>query len=239
MAAFSWIAARHDCKCRWRFSSRSPVPHRDNSLVACSSWRRALTIRKCELETFHFDLHGVVGFWTFAVLLMWGLTGGYFVFPEPFRAAINFFTPNSAASPLPRRRPLTLGAKILRGFSFAHYGNFGGWEVKLLWVILGLAPAVLFSTALLMWYNRVLAPALRRLRHDSRWLIGRPQPQPGPFLAQQDRVGWILHRILQRRRPPDQAMRIGRNHFAQLRDVLGSRIGQPAHEVFIENRILA
>jgi uncharacterized iron-regulated membrane protein len=55
-----------------------------------------------------------------------------------------------------------LGAKILRGFSNAHYGNFGGWVVKLLWVILGLAPVVLLSTALVMWYGRVLGPAMRR-----------------------------------------------------------------------------
>ncbi len=119
---------------------------------------------------------------------MWGLTGGYFVFPQPFRAAINFFTPLTAAPvfqptapapvgasldhgpgagaprPRPRRPRPTLGARILRGFSFAHYGNFGGWPVKMLWVMLGLAPAVLFCTAVVMWCNRVLAPALRRLR---------------------------------------------------------------------------
>ena len=149
-----------------------------------ASWRRALTIHaKVGWKRFVFDLHSAAGFWTFAVLLMWGLTGGYFVFPQPFRAAITFFTPidapavprlisatpnpsQSTAAPRsrPRRRPLTLGAKILRGFSFAHYGNFGGWGVKTLWVILGLAPAVLFSTAVLMWWNRVVAPAMRRLR---------------------------------------------------------------------------
>ena len=133
-------------------------------------WRSALTIfKKLGWKRFIIDLHGVLGFWTFAVLFMWGLTGGYFVFPEPFRAVVNFFTPIGAP-----RRPLTLGGRILRGFSFAHYGNFAGWEVKLLWVILGLTPAILFSTALVMWWNRVLAPALRRLRHDARCLIGRP-----------------------------------------------------------------
>jgi uncharacterized iron-regulated membrane protein len=143
------------------------------------SWRRALAIHaRAGWRRLVFDLHGVVGFWTFAVLLMWGLTGGYFVFPQPFRAAITVFTPINAPSlvsvtaqgvqgttgpgPLPRRRPVTLGAKILRGFSNAHYGNFGGWGVKLLWVILGFAPAVLFSTALVMWYIRVLGPAMRR-----------------------------------------------------------------------------
>jgi uncharacterized iron-regulated membrane protein len=145
-------------------------------------WRAALRIRaNLGWKRFIFDLHGVLGFWTFAVLLMWGLTGGYFVFPQPFRAAIELFTPinaplaaqsmpRSAAAPrsIQRRRPLTSGAKILRGFSFAHYGNFGGWGVKTLWVILGFAPAVLFSTALLMWYNRVVAPALRNRKMNSR-----------------------------------------------------------------------
>ncbi len=142
------------------------------------SWRRALTIHaNVGWKRFVFDLHGALGVWTFAILLMWGLTGGYFVFPQPFRAAINFFTPINTpaafqpstpiplgAAPRPFRRSFTLGVRILRGFSFAHYGNFGGWGVKLLWVILGLAPAVLFGTALLMWFNRVLAPAVRRMR---------------------------------------------------------------------------
>jgi len=158
------------------------------------NWRRALAIdANVGWKRFVFDLHGALGFWTFAVLLMWGLTGGYFVFPQPFRAAINFFapidappvlqpaapsllsaTPNrlqSTAGPTPRplrrRRPLTLGGRILRGFSQAHYGTFGGWGVKILWVILGLVPFVLFSTALLMWSSRVLAPAMRRLRKGS------------------------------------------------------------------------
>ncbi|HEV2200468.1 MAG TPA: PepSY-associated TM helix domain-containing protein [Bryobacteraceae bacterium] len=177
-------------------------------------WRRGLTVRgSVGWKRLNFDLHSAVGFWTFALLLMWGATGGYFVFPDPFRAVINFFTPinppataqqpiritrapqaaaraassaplaasaspassvatpaASAAppaqqSPFPRRRrPLTLGGKILRGFSFAHYGNFAGWPVKALWVLLGLAPVVLYGTALVMWWNRVLAPALGRWR---------------------------------------------------------------------------
>lgn len=155
-----------------------------------AGWRRALGVHaNAGWKRFVFDLHGAVGFWTFAVLLMWGVTGGYFVFPQPFRATINFFTPiqapamfqpaspSAATSPSdrassnsvrPRRRPLTKGAQILQGFSYAHYGNFAGWSVKALWVILGLAPAVLFFTALLMWSNRVVAPAMRRWRKLAR-----------------------------------------------------------------------
>jgi uncharacterized iron-regulated membrane protein len=153
-----------------------------------SKWRRGLTIRAgVGWKRLTFDLHSAVGFWTFALVFMWGVTGGYFVFPDPFRAAVNYFTPiaaprapqqnvnpgGQAASvapaplgPLTRlpRRPVTLGGKILRGFSYAHYGNFGGWPVKVLWLLLGFAPVVLFGTALVMWWNRVLSPLARRLR---------------------------------------------------------------------------
>jgi uncharacterized iron-regulated membrane protein len=152
----------------------------------------------------NFDLHSVVGFWTFLILFMWAVTGGYFVYPEPFRAVINVFTPidpprvaatpaglvradtaqaptstantpsgaaNGAPSaaarrPARRRRPLTTGGKILRGFSFAHYGNFAGWKIKTLWMLLGFAPVLLFGTALVMWWNRVLAPMWRRRERE-------------------------------------------------------------------------
>ena len=140
-------------------------------------WKRSLAVRLgVGWKRFTWDLHSALGFWTFTLLLMWGLTGGYFVFPQPFRASVNYFTPIAAprpagaTAPAPtvvpgqRRplRPLTLGAKILRGFSNAHYGTFGGWPVKALWPLLGLTPVVLVASSLVMWWNRVLRRWLRR-----------------------------------------------------------------------------
>jgi uncharacterized iron-regulated membrane protein len=171
--------------------------------------KRAITFRfGAGWKRFNFDLHSAIGFWTFALLFMWAFTGAYFVFPDPVRATVNFFTPinpprvaqqsprsgqtdirpllpqsgaaqpatsaqppgsgqsatpQTGVPPLRRpRRPLTLGGKILRGFSNAHYGTFGGWQVKALWVMLGLAPAVLFATAVAMWWNRALKPWIWR-----------------------------------------------------------------------------
>ncbi len=148
-----------------------------------SQWRRGLVIRRgVGWKRLTWDLHGMVGFWTFALLFMWGLTGFYFVFPQPFRATIDYFTPvnpprlpqaqnapRASQGPVTltvprRRRPLTLGGKILRDFSLAHYGNFLGWKVKALWVLLGLSPVVLYFSALVMWWNRVVWPAIRRGR---------------------------------------------------------------------------
>jgi uncharacterized iron-regulated membrane protein len=148
-----------------------------------ANWRRGLTIRRgAGWKRLVFDLHSAAGIWTLAFLFMWGMTGGYFVFPDPFRATVNYFAPvnpprppqraaagaSAPAPPMPRtgrqRRPLTTGGKILRGFSAAHYGTFGGWPVKTLWFLVGLVPLVLVATSLLMWWNRVLNPALRRWR---------------------------------------------------------------------------
>jgi len=155
-----------------------------------ANWRRGLTIRRgLGWKRLVFDLHSATGIWTFAILLMWGMTGGYFVFPQPFRAVVNYYTPinpprvagtASTANAAPkggppaggprtgrRRRPLTKGARILQGFSAAHYGTFGGWPVKTLWFLVGLVPLLLVATSLLMWWNRVINPALLRWRRGS------------------------------------------------------------------------
>ena len=122
-----------------------------------ANWRRNLGMRRgVGWKRMNWDLHSAVGIWSFALVFMWGTTGFYFVYPQPFRAAIEVFTPINpprlqSASPTPpsfstgtgprrRRRPLTLGGKILRDFSSLHYGNFGGWPLKTLYVLLGFAP---------------------------------------------------------------------------------------------------
>lgn len=43
-----------------------------------------------------WELHGTVGVWLWLLLVMWGLTGLYFVFPQPFRTAINAISPLTA-----------------------------------------------------------------------------------------------------------------------------------------------
>jgi uncharacterized iron-regulated membrane protein len=140
----------------------------------------------------NWDLHSVVGLWMFAFVLIWGVTGVYVVFPKPFQVVVNHFSPlelykldsqvsepavSSAAlipaadetvAPRPRRRrpppKRSPGDIFLRWFYYLHFGNFGDWPVKALWVVLGLAPPFLFVTGAVMWWNRVLSREARSLR---------------------------------------------------------------------------
>lgn len=66
-----------------------------------------------------------------------------------------------------RRRPVfhySAGDKIIRAFYALHFGNFAGLGTRIVWAIFGLAPAVLFLTGVVMWWNRVLSREARRMR---------------------------------------------------------------------------
>jgi uncharacterized iron-regulated membrane protein len=45
-----------------------------------------------------------------------------------------------------------------------HVGNFGGTPIRIMWFVLGLAPALMFVTGFIMWWTRVVRP---------RWLSSR------------------------------------------------------------------
>jgi len=155
------------------------------------TWRRGLVIRRSSTwKRFNWELHSVVGIWTLPIVLLFGFVGVYAGFPEHFQAWVNKIAPLDVYRPIPdaalhpaapfipvstpiplntpvrpRYRPkYSTGDKIIRWFSYLHFGNFGGWESKAIWVIIGLTPAFLFVTGALMWWNRVLSPAARRFR---------------------------------------------------------------------------
>ena len=113
-------------------------------------WRRALIVRPgTNFKRVNWDLHSAIGFWTFAIVFMWALTGAYLVFPKPFDKLIAW-VPAAA---------LLTNVGILHA---VHVGDFGGWPVKALWVLLGIAPPILFVTGSIMWWYRVLNPWRKR-----------------------------------------------------------------------------
>ncbi|MEH2332378.1 PepSY-associated TM helix domain-containing protein [Nostoc sp.] len=51
----------------------------------------------------------------------------------------------------------SLGDKILNSFEPLHYGTFGGLPTRILYVLVGLAPLILFITGFVMWRYRYRA----------------------------------------------------------------------------------
>ena len=121
------------------------------------SWRRSLTIhRHVSWKRFTWDLHSAVGFWSLLFVVLFGLSGAYLCFPTAFHAAADYLEPSTDEN---------LGVRTVDTITYwlarLHFGRFGGWSTKLAWAVLGLAPAALFVTGALMWWNRVLRKVVR------------------------------------------------------------------------------
>ena len=118
------------------------------------SWRRSLSFRwKSNPKGFNWTLHSALGFWTFAFFIMWAITGIYLSIPNTFNAAVDFFEPIHASS-----KNLRVGDQMLYWFAQAHFGRFSGIWVKTIWAVIGLMPAALFVTGMVMWWKRVIRP---------------------------------------------------------------------------------
>lgn len=60
-------------------------------------------------------------------------------------------------------RHWTAGERLSLGIYSAHFGDFGGFPLKILWALLGLVPVVLVISGYLMWWNRTLKKKWRSL----------------------------------------------------------------------------
>ena len=121
-------------------------------------WRRSLMLRRnVGWQRFNWDLHSAMGFWMFAFLFIWAISGIYLSFPEPFSNFVDYVQPMDPTNIKPRS-----GDEFLAWLARIHFGRAWGTSVKTLWTTLGLVPAVLFVTGGIMWWNRVLRPALRK-----------------------------------------------------------------------------
>jgi uncharacterized iron-regulated membrane protein len=124
----------------------------------CDTWRRSLSFRwKTNPKGFNWTLHSALGFWTFAFVFMWALTGIYLSIPIVFNDAVDFLEPLNAPS-----KSLRFGDRVLYWMAQAHFGRFSGIPVKIIWTVVGLAPAALFVTGTVMWWKRVFKPWLGR-----------------------------------------------------------------------------
>jgi uncharacterized iron-regulated membrane protein len=64
------------------------------------NWRRALKVDlRLGWRRINFDLHSATGFWTLLLLLMWGISGVYFAWPEIAFRLVNSWSPIVSARP--------------------------------------------------------------------------------------------------------------------------------------------
>jgi uncharacterized iron-regulated membrane protein len=113
-----------------------------------SNWRRALTVKwRSHYGRFSWDLHSALGFWFFLFVLMWGISGFYFAFPQAFSALSGFVDPSDKYAD-----------RILGWLSMAHFGRFG-WFAEALWTLLGLMPAILSVTGVFLCCRRMIYKA--------------------------------------------------------------------------------
>jgi uncharacterized iron-regulated membrane protein len=131
-------------------------------------WRRSLTIKTASgWKRFNWDLHSALGFWLFLFMLLWGVSGAYLGIPEPFSAFVDAISDPKAEL---GERP---GDIVLVWLARLHFGRWRNAPLKAVWALAGLVPAIMFVTGVIMWWQRVVRPKLRKGSLDAR--VDRPE----------------------------------------------------------------
>ena len=130
------------------------------------TWRRSLTLhRGVGWKRLTWDLHSMIGFWSVGFILLFALSGVYLGIPQPFQDLADRLEPLTAANAGTR-----IGDQLIYWLAYLHFGRINGIGIpcsgpglcdqttKAIWAVFGMAPAVMFVTGAIMWWNRVLRP---------------------------------------------------------------------------------
>jgi uncharacterized iron-regulated membrane protein len=119
-------------------------------------WRRSLFVRRdTGWKRFNWDLHSALGFWLFLFMLVWGVSGVYLGIPEPFANFVD------AVSDPTIEYGNRFGDIFFAWLVKLHFGRWRSAPLKALWAFVGLVPAVMFVTGLIMWWQRSVRPWLK------------------------------------------------------------------------------
>jgi uncharacterized iron-regulated membrane protein len=135
------------------------------------TWPRSVTLpRRVGWKRLNWHMHSMIGFWSLAFVLAFGLSGIYLTFPDRIQDFADWLEPQTAANMRTR-----LGDRIIYWLAYAHFGRINGIGIpcrgpgfcdqatKATWALFGLAPAAMFVTGTIMWWNRVLQPRRKAL----------------------------------------------------------------------------
>jgi uncharacterized iron-regulated membrane protein len=94
------------------------------------------------------------------VVLPFGDRGAFLVMfagasPTPAYSALDpVYLDRYTGEPLPHGESRTIGDVLVGSIAALHVGGFGGTPIRAIWFVFGLMPVVLFSTGLIIWWNR-------------------------------------------------------------------------------------
>ena len=140
------------------------------------TWKRSLTLhRGVGWKRWNWHLHSMIGFWSFAFVLVFALSGIYLSIPQPFQDFADQIQPPTAANAGYRAVD-----KVIYWLAYLHFGRINGIGIpchgpgvcdqttKAVWALFGLAPAAMFVTGAIMWWSRVLRPRMAGNRRAAR-----------------------------------------------------------------------
>lgn len=144
------------------------------------TWRRSVTLhRNVGWKRFTWNLHSRMGFWSLGFILLFAVSGAYLGNEDLFQNVADYLEPLTAANAGQR-----VVDRILYWLAFLHFGRINGigipcsgpglcdWTTKLIWAVFGLAPAGMFVTGAIMWWNRVLSKQRREIRSSELQAVG-------------------------------------------------------------------
>jgi uncharacterized iron-regulated membrane protein len=134
------------------------------------TWRRSLTLhRGVGWKRFIWHSHSMMGFWSLGFTMVFGVSGVYLGFPGLFQDLADRLEPPTGAND-----GFRVVDRVIYWLAFLHFGRINGIGIpcsgpglcdqttKAIWALFGLAPAALFVTGAIMWWNRVLRPRMAR-----------------------------------------------------------------------------
>ena len=140
------------------------------------TWRRSLTLpRGVGWKRWTWHLHSMIGFWSLGFMLVFGLSGVYLGLPEPLQDLADKLEPPTAAN-----AGVRIGDRVIYWLAYLHFGRINGIGIpcsgpglcdqttKAIWAVFGLAPAAMFLTGAIMWWNRVLRSRWQALARHAR-----------------------------------------------------------------------
>jgi uncharacterized iron-regulated membrane protein len=135
-----------------------------------TKWRRSLTLpRNAGWQRWIWGLHSMLGFWTFAAILLFAVSGVYLGDPDRVQDILDRIEPLTDANARTR-----VVDQVTYWLAYLHIGRVNGiglgcsgrglcdMTVKFIWAVFGLVPGVMFVTGAAMWWNRTVRRKLRR-----------------------------------------------------------------------------